>query len=460
MAQTRRVPIFGSRPPCAYQSRLDERSAQLKAARMEKSKKSDKPEDFVCYEDSDDEEESTMSLCTMLNSSYNFVDYIRNREYGMREYHSVNPHHGTRHILTHDLFKEQSIPLKTMNKVFCSQWLSSKQIVFGTKCNKLMVYNVKSHELDQIPPIKGRIHESADYQSGIHSLKMNPSRSLLATGAYNSNEIAIYRLPTLDPIVLAEGAHKDWIFDIEWLDDEFFVSGSRDTKLALWQVQDQYEEQYDADGDLIQPVTRFIEPTVVKSCKTAQKIRAITFNKNLKEMVTLSLNGYVHIWDVERFKQRFSRRLSSCQDNVCMAMKSDSSLYAIGCRSYTLLLDSRTLHTVKKIPARYSGSGIRSLSFQDNIITIGTGVGVIMFYDIRTGKYLESSINSSRAVVLKTGRGYVYPDEDFMIDQSYQQVKYTPAIYTHCYDYSGTRLFSAGGPLPANLCGNYAGLWQ
>lgn len=51
--------------------------------------------------------------------------------------------------------------------------------------------------------------------------------------------------------------------------------------------------------------------------------------------------------------------------------------------------------------------GIRSLSFQDNVITIGTGVGVIMFYDIRAGKYLESSINSSRAVVLKTSRGYV-----------------------------------------------------
>jgi WD repeat-containing protein 40A len=67
-----------------------------------------------------------------------------------------------------------------------------------------MVYNVKSHELDQIPSIKGRTDEAPDQQSGIHSLKINPSRSLLATGAYNSNEIAVYRLPTLDPIVLAE----------------------------------------------------------------------------------------------------------------------------------------------------------------------------------------------------------------------------------------------------------------
>lgn len=27
----------------------------------------------------------------------------------------------------------------------------------------------------------------------------------------------------------------------------------------------------------------------------------------------------------------------------------------------------------------------------------------------------------------------------------FQQVKYVPAIYTHCYDNSGTRLFAAGG---------------
>ncbi|VVC26945.1 WD40/YVTN repeat-like-containing domain,WD40 repeat, conserved site,WD40-repeat-containing domain,WD40 [Cinara cedri] len=460
MAQTRRIPIYGSRPPCAYQSRLDEHNAQLKAARKERSKKYNNPDDFVCYEDSDDEE-STMSLSTMLNSSYNFVDYVRNREYGMRQYHSVNQNHGTRHILTNNLLKEQLIPLDTMNRVFCSQWLSSKQIIFGTKCNNLMVYNVNSHKLDQIPLIKGRYDDLENQLTGIHSIKINPSRSLLATGAYNSNEIAIYRLPTLDPIVLAEGAHTDWMFDIEWLDNEFFVSVSRDTKLALWQIQNQYEEQYDTVGDFTQPVTQFLSPTVIKRCKTAEKVSTILFNKNLKELIALSLNGYVHIWDVERFKQKFSRRLS-CQDNVCMAMKSDSSLYTIGCRSFTMLFDSRMLHITKKIPAKYSGCGIRSLSFQDNIITIGTGIGVLMFYDVRAEKYLEtSSINTNKAVVLKTSQGYVHPDQDIgIMEGNFQHVKYTPAIYTHCYDYSGTRLFSGGGPLSTDLSGNYAGLWQ
>lgn len=102
-----------------------------------------------------------------------------------------------------------------------------------------------------------------------------------------------------------------------------------------------------------------------------------------------------------------------------------------------------------------------------------------MFYDLRAGKYLESSINSSRTVVLKASRGFVvcykvyvcsyyfylitlyvyvqYPEED--VDGA-QNVKYVPAIYTHSYDSSGTRLFTAGGPLPATLTGNYAGLWQ
>lgn len=44
--------------------------------------------------------------------------------------------------------------------------------------------------------------------------------------------------------------------------------------------------------------------------------------------------------------------------------------------------------------------------------------------------------------------------------EGFQNVKYVPAIYTHAYDNSGTRLFTAGGPLPATFIGNYAGLWQ
>lgn len=104
--------------------------------------------------------------------------------------------------------------------------------------------------------------------------------------------------------------------------------------------------------------------------------------------------------------QTYSRKLPSSQDNVCLAVKK-GGLYGIGCKSYTLLLDPRTLHAVKKISAKFSGCGIRSASFQGDILTIGTGVAMLMFYDLRAHKYLESSINSSRTVNLKSSKGYV-----------------------------------------------------
>lgn len=72
-----------------------------------------------------------------------------------------------------------------------------------------------------------------------------------------------------------------------------------------------------------------------------------------------------------------------------------------------LFLNLHHFQAVKKIASRYSGCGIRSASFQDNILTVGTGLGMLMFYDVRAGKYLESSINSARTVVLKASRGYV-----------------------------------------------------
>lgn len=67
-----------------------------------------------------------------------------------------------------------------------------------------MVYNVNSHNFNQIPLIRGRMDEAEDQQSGIYSLKINPSKSLLAATAYKSNEIAVYQLPKFDPIALAE----------------------------------------------------------------------------------------------------------------------------------------------------------------------------------------------------------------------------------------------------------------
>ena len=77
---------------------------------------------------------------------------------------------------------------------------------------------------------------------------------------------------------------------------------------------------------------------------------------------------------------------------------------------------------MRKIPSRNSGCGIRSVSFKGNILTIGTGgaphlgtastcvppgIGLMLFWDLRACKFLESTMNSNRAVTLKASRGWV-----------------------------------------------------
>lgn len=48
---------------------------------------------------------------------------------------------------------------------------------------------------------------------------------------------------------------------------------------------------------------------------------------------------------------------------------------------------------------------MRSLTFTDDILTIGTGVGVILFFDIRAGRYLES--DCGHACSLNVGSGWL-----------------------------------------------------
>ncbi|KAL9706558.1 hypothetical protein quinque_010076 [Culex quinquefasciatus] len=184
-------------PPYVVRGTPRPDEAESDVLRQERCRKPDKPDDFVTYEDSDSEEETPAQKHQVLSTSFKFVDHVRSRESDLTEERNVDPSYASQHILTHDMFKETPIALGNINKVFCSQWLSNRQVVFGTKCNKLMVYDVNTRKVDAIPTLPNSRGAGPDTQSGIHACQIN---SMLGTGARHSADFAIYRLPTIDPL--------------------------------------------------------------------------------------------------------------------------------------------------------------------------------------------------------------------------------------------------------------------
>ncbi|CAG7832721.1 unnamed protein product, partial [Allacma fusca] len=442
---------------------------------------SNKYEEFFCYNADDEAEEPEAEgeeesnerkeiphSSVFQNVSLNIADYVSQRHLGnlqvkqpstlqpkiMEDSFNSESDFSVKHLLTNGILQEKPIKVENLNKVFCSQWLSDKQVILGTKCNKLIVLDVNSKHMTHIPSLNSSARSlPPDTQCGIHAIQINPSRTLLATGGKNPNDVAVYKLPTMDPVCVGEMAHQDWVFGISWIDEEHFVSGSRDTSLALWKVPDFAFLSPTNNNSLINttkasvsssldhsyirvPSHSFISAVSRKECKSAQKVRDVVFNRRLNELACVSLNGYIHIWnmDSERFSQKFSRKLPFCLENVCLAVHEDYGLYAVGSKSHTTLMDCRTIQCVKKIPSKYSGFGIRSANFYSTLLSIGTGQGTIMFYDLRAGKYLETHNNSARSATLKSSTGWTYPDEEIIMDVFRQ--RYTPAIYTHCIDMS------------------------
>lgn len=66
----------------------------------------------------------------------------------------------------------------------------------------------------------------------------------------------------------------------------------------------------------------------VKECRSAQKVRALVFNRTYKEIAAITLNNFIHIWSAETFRQKISRKLPVCQENVCLAVQ-DDGVYAV-----------------------------------------------------------------------------------------------------------------------------------
>ena len=261
---------------------------------------------------------------------------------------------------------------------------------------------MKYSKFDRIPMLSSK-RKDFNAKGGIHALEVNPSHNLIATNAKESLNLAIYSLPELDPVCVGINGHRDLAFDLSWLDDRAFMSVSRDNSVAIFRIDSKKE-------GILKPPRHFsIQPLAKKTCQFSSKLRAVAFNRQKENSVVLCFDAKVHVFDVRSFRQIQTQNLDAhMYENVCITINESCSLYAIGSKSHALLLDPRTMETAHKVSkcnvshrkikfvsfiqinTSELASSIRSISFQNQILTMGSGIGTILMHDIRTNKMLDN----------------------------------------------------------------------
>jgi DDB1- and CUL4-associated factor 12 len=357
---------------------------------------------------------------------------------------------------------EMEFDFEGKDKIFSSLWLNSHQIVVGTKCQKLIILDFHSGKQISIPIFQEYDSNNENSMksyvpncSGIHSIAMNPSRTLIAIGAGKPNEtIQIFKLPTFDLVGLLKG-HEDMVFSVNWIDDYTLASGSRDKSLKIWSLQ---ETAIDCiEHALLHPIDVFIPCMSV--VEHQEKIRDSIYNASTQNLFTLSADGTVKIWDASIGRVHSSIPLFHTQETVSLGLDPKDHLVAVGSQGHISLIDSRISKIVHAFESLDEGWGVRSLFSHQNLLSIGGGFGRISFYDLRAKNYLFWNTNLDGVQnSLESGKGWIH--KDVIYNRHFHGMKVRNAIYTMAYDQEHSRLFTAGGPLQLNLQGSYVGLWQ
>jgi WD repeat-containing protein 40A len=113
----------------------------------------------------------------------------------------------------------------------------------------------------------------------------------------------------------------------------------------------------------------------------------------------LSADCFVKIWDTTNFDVVSSVFLPDSRELVCMACDPTHNLFMVGSQTHVHFIDPRVPHlvvgeepqaaqVVGRINSNDSDWGIRSLVVEEDVLSVGGGMGRLSFYDLRKGRYL------------------------------------------------------------------------
>ncbi|KAF9546906.1 DDB1- and CUL4-associated factor 12 [Mortierella hygrophila] len=294
---------------------------------------------------------------------------------------------------------------------------------------------------------------SVSTSAGVRSLSINPSRTLLAIGAGDPFQVTIYSIPEYEPVGIMYG-HADLVFSLTWVTDTVLVSGSRDGSMRVWSMESPVMATL---ASVTVPIN--VRFPVLSREEEKTKVRDLSLNKGTGQLMTLTTEGYVKLWDRESYIQISKLKLIRSTETVCLTSNADANLFAVGSQSHITVIDPRTSSLVHETESCDEGWGVRALDFKSHIITTGGGFGRLGYYDLRAQRYLDGFDNSqSNRRYQDIGTGWLNRDTTYA--GSISGITIRNAVYTMQYDSTGTRLFAAGGPLQLGLCGSYAGLWS
>lgn len=205
-----------------------------------------------------------------------------------------------------------------------------------------------------------------------------------------------------------------------------------------------------------------------------QDLRSLALMRPRNKLLVVSLDGNLLLYDSTTFSQvqsTFVAASAQCRDCSWHAYSSTFAVADAHCiRGY----DARNNRFCYTIPFE-DVRNIRSVSTDDAYkVTFTTGSGCLVFGDIRTQKVLPiggdtfsplplfnefASRNPTRepARFVPCSRsyqllgGYVVPGDFYNATFAPHPVEH--ALFTHCYDPSGLRLFVGGGPTLTQLDG-------